>query len=607
MAAIKKAVFFIFLDIISIFLAVWLSFSLKFDFAIPSQFDSALNQTFIFALIFYIPIFYFFGLYSFSWSYVSVRELIALIVSSAFSICFISLFIFVSDEFSHFTNFPRSILFILYFLVILFAGLTRFLKRIYLEFIASGLKGERTLIIGAGDAGEQILRNIQNSQSTPYSPIGFADDNPSKKGNYIHGVKVLGPIDELGEIIKDNAVEKIIVALPSAQTEVLKKAVGASRKAGIKEIKILPPISEIINGKVSLADIKDFKLEDLIDRNPLLYNFESVKNFVQGKRILVTGAAGSIGSEICRQISEFSPASLLMLDQDETGIFNISKEITKKFSTAVSIVANIQDKERISKIFQEYHPEIIFHAAAYKHVPLMQEQPEEAVKNNICGTKNLAKISFENGAEKFIFISTDKAVNPVSVMGMSKRAGEIICRNFNFKGKTKFISVRFGNVLGSRGSVIPVFKEQIKTGGPVEVTHEEMRRYFMIIPEAVSLVLQAGQMGNGGEVFVLNMGNPIKILDLAKDVIRLSGFEPDKDIPIIFTNPRPGEKMFEEILTAEEGSTATENQNIFIANLAPIDEAKFEENLIKLNESLNGANKLTIVENLGLLIKKIKL
>jgi len=329
-----------------------------------------------------------------------------------------------------------------------------------------------------------------------------------------------------------------------------------------------------------------------------------LKNLINGRVILITGAAGSIGSEISRQAAGLEPSILLLLDQDETGMFNIEKELQGSHPNLkiVSIVADIQDKGKINQVFFKWQPKIVFHAAAYKHVPLMEKEPEEAVKNNIFGTRIVAQAALSNNAEKFVFISTDKAVNPSSVMGAAKRVGEMICQNLNKQAKTKFISVRFGNVLGSRGSVIPVFQEQIKKGAPIQVTHENMERFFMIIPEAVNLVFQAAKLGSGGEIFVLNMGDPIRILDLAKELIRLSGLEPDKDIPIIFTSPRPGEKFSENILTAEEGSTATENDRIFVAKSMPADESVLYNGLGKLEILVQNNSKQEIINALKELV-----
>jgi FlaA1/EpsC-like NDP-sugar epimerase len=349
-------------------------------------------------------------------------------------------------------------------------------------------------------------------------------------------------------------------------------------------------------------------VEDLLGRQPISLDVKSIEDSIKGKKILITGAAGSIGSELSRQVSKFNASLVVLLDQDETGVFNISKEISEKFPflKIEGIIADIKDKIRIKKIFEDFKPEIVFHAAAYKHVSLMEKYPEEAVKNNILGTKNVAMAAVESGAEKFIFISTDKAVNPCSIMGASKRVGEMICQSLNQDNKTKFISVRFGNVLDSRGSVVPIFRQQIQKGGPVEVTHPEMKRYFMVTPEAVLLVLQASIIGRGGEVLVLDMGQPIKILDLAKEMIKLSGLEPDKDIPIVFTSPRPGEKFFEEILTAEEGTIATQNQKIFIAKLSSVSREKLERKIERLKEAAINVDRPKIAETLKEIIPNFK-
>jgi len=574
---LTRTLFFIAADILLISLAVWISFLLRFDGAIPNESLPAFKMTVILALVFSIPIFYFFGLYSFSWSYVSTRELVALVLASLFSFLFSTVAVFLSRDYPAFMGFPRSTLFVGYILIIFFTAGIRFSKRVYLQFLKKGRtfeEKERVLIIGAGDAGEQILRSIQSSKSH-YVPVGFIDDNPVKKGSFIHGIKVFGGLKDIADIVKKLSVDSVIVAFPSARTEIVKKAVEQGRKAGIEKIKILPSLSELVNDQISLADVRDFKMEDLLERSPVFYNDKvSIESLIKGKVVLVTGAAGSIGSELSRQIAKTGPSMLLLLDQDETGIFDIQKEIKDITPGFFPIVGDISDEAKIRNVFEKFHPNIVFHAAAYKHVPLMESEPEEAVKNNILGTKIVAQAALDFSAEKFVFISTDKAVNPKSVMGATKRMGEIICQIMNQEGSTKFVSVRFGNVLGSRGSVIPIFKEQIKKGGPVKVTHEDMKRYFMIIPEAVSLVLRAAQMGEGGQVLVLNMGNPVRILDLANEMIRLSGFEPDKDIPVVFTGSRPGEKITEELLTKEEDVIATHDRNIFVAKLQSADKQK---------------------------------
>jgi len=605
-----RFIFFLASDIILITLAVFLAFLIRFDAKIPSQYSIFIPRMIILTIIFTIPVFYFQKLYSFSWAYVSAGELISLFKATTISFLFLAITIYISKYFPFFTNFPRSVLFISYFLVFIFCGGIRFAKRVWLNITGGGetSEKERTLIAGAGDAGEQILRSILMSKSSPYSPIGFIDDNPIKQGTIIHGIKVLGKTRDIPRIVKDKQVKQLIIAFPSAGAKAIKNIVEITKKTGLKKIKIIPPIAEIINGTVSLRNLKEVGVEDLLGREPVEIDTKAIESFIRAKTILITGAAGSIGSELSRQIARFKPFSLLLLDQDETGIFNISEELKSNFPNLKinSLIADIRDKEKIKGIFDKFKPNIIFHAAAYKHVPLMEKNPDEAVKNNIFGTKIIGEAAIKFGAKKVIFISTDKAVNPVSVMGATKRVGEMICQLLNQKNKTKFISVRFGNVLDSRGSVIPIFREQIKKGGPVEVTHPDMKRYFMLTSESCLLVLQAGAMGQGGEVFVLDMGKPIRILDLAKEMIKLSGLEPDKDIPIVFTGPRPGEKLFEEILSAEEGTMATQNQKIFIARLSKTNEQILNEGLKKLKEFVRQNNQEEIINILKKIVASYK-
>src|SRR3989344_5649820 len=588
---LTRTIFFASADIFFTGLAVWLAFLLRFDGNIPPQYVPFIFRMIALAVIFLIPIFYFNKLYSFSWSYVSASELISLFKAITISFIFLSVAIFISKYFPNFTNFPRSVIFISYILIFVFSGGIRLSKRIFFRILGSDrtVKKQRTLIAGAGDAGEQILRSIISADNSPYYPIGFVDDSRMKQGVSIHGLRVLGKISDIPKVAADKGVKQLIIALPSAANSVIKNAVELGRKAGIWRIKIVPPLAEIVRGKVSLRNLKTVQVGDLLGREPAPIDIKQIDNFIKNKTILITGAAGSIGSELSRQAVKFNPGLILLLDQDETGIFNIGKELKEDFSflDVRSFVADIRDKESISKIFSEFRPQIIFHAAAYKHVPLMEQNPDEAIKNNIFGTQVLADSCVDCGAESFIQISTDKAVNPTSVMGATKRICEMICQANSQKNNTKFISVRFGNVLDSRGSVIPTFREQIKKRGPVTVTDPRMERYFMLIPEACLLVMQASAMGQGGEVFVLDMGKPIKILDLAKEMIRLSGFEPDKDIAITFAGIRPGEKLFEEILTTSENASLTKNKKIFIARLKDISDDKFEDMVSNLEKDLH--------------------
>lgn len=604
--ALAKLIFFVLIDSFLIAASAVSAFVVRFEGVVPERYYLNILGIILLALIINPLVFYFFRLYHFTWSYVSTRELVQLVKGMSLSFLLLTGLFFILRDVAIFSGFPRSTLFITYFFIFVLSGGLRFAKRIYLSSLYGGnLTGrERTLIVGAGDTGEQILRSILSSFDSSYFPVGFVDDSSLRQNISIHGVKILGKISDIQEIVKKNQISQLIVALPSANSKSVKDAVDLGRKSGIKKIKIFPSLSEIIRTGASLKDLKDMEVEDLLGRDSVSFGTSEIEKLIKNKVILITGAAGSIGSELSRQTVKFHPKVLILLDQDETGIFNITQELNYIFPDLKieSLVADIKDKEKINSIFDKYQPQIIFHAAAYKHVPLMEDNPDQAIKNNIFGTKNLTEACLKNKTEKFIFISTDKAVNPTSVMGITKRIGEIICQSCNQKNTTKFISVRFGNVLDSRGSVIPIFREQIKRGGPVEVTHPEMKRYFMLNSEACLLVLQAGAMGQGGEVFVLDMGEPIKILDLAKKMIKLSGFEPDKDIAIVFTGTRPGEKLFEEILTAEEGTVATKHQRIFTAKTPLRNSQNLLERIEKLQDILLISDKQDLVKALKKII-----
>ncbi|MCU0652653.1 MAG: polysaccharide biosynthesis protein [Candidatus Pacebacteria bacterium] len=581
----NKKIFFFVCDAILIALSVWLAFMVRFEAQIPGQYYQNILRLVVLGWIFYLPSFVANRLYSFSWSYVSTQELIGITRATGIALLSQIALLFVFKNFSLFSGFPRSTIFIAAFFIFVFCGALRFAKRIYLYlFKPKTSEGRsRILIVGAGDTGEQLLRSIIGATSSHYHPVGFVDPLESRQGSIIHDIKVLGRLEDIPKVVSGYGVEEIIITLASG-SKLIKEAVRLGKKAGISKIKIVPPMAEIMNGNVTLANVRRVEVEDLLERDQVSLDTAMIGGFIRGKTVMITGAAGSIGSELCRQVAKFDPEKLVVLDQDETGVFNMENEL-KKFFPGLSVapmVADIQNRGRIFEIFREYKPQIVFHAAAYKHVPLMEANSGEAVRNNIFGTKNVGEAAIEHGARNFIFISTDKAINPTSVMGATKRIGEMVCQYLNGKGETRFVSVRFGNVLGSRGSVIPIFRAQIKRGGPVEVTHPEMKRYFMLTSEACLLVMQAGAMGAGGEVFVLDMGQPIKILDLAKEMIKLSGFEPDKDIPIVYIGIRPGEKLFEELLTAQENARATSSNKIFVARLAEVDSSSLERELERM-------------------------
>jgi len=557
-------------DAILFVLAFYLSFYIRFEGAIP---DIHLRQFSIYLPFFVglkIAAFYLFQIHRFTWSYVGLYELLKIFkVLTVCSLVLSSLILFLAYEES-FRGFPRSIFLIDYALSLILIGGFKISKRVYLYGKKYPLvEQKRTLIIGAGNAGEQIVRDMRRTKDSPYLPVAFVDDDPAKKKVMIHGIKVVGNRKDIPQIVRNLDVALAVIAMPSVPSEEIRTIVSFLHKAGISEIRIIPGTREIMSRNISILDIKKIDLKDLLSREPVEIEYSQLRKNLEGKKILITGAGGSIGAELGRQIAQFDPNLLALLDFDETELFHISQELRESHPglKLFPVLGDILNKEKMAALFHEMTPQLVFHAAAYKHVPVMENFPEEAIRVNILGTRILADLSLQCGVEKFIFISTDKAVNPTSLMGASKRVAEMVITDLNHQEKTHFVAVRFGNVLGSRGSVIPIFQEQIKKGGPVTITHPDMKRYFMTIPEAVLLVLQAGSMGHGGEVFVLDMGEQAKIYDVACELIRLSGLEPHKDIPVVFTGIRPGEKLFEEVLTAEEGVEPTTHPKIYKAKI----------------------------------------
>ena len=520
----------------------------------------------------YVPlklfVFWVFRLYRVSFRYFSLYDLIEVLKAAVVSAAFLSFIGLAFRDFHVMERYPRSVVFIDFLLTFLASAGLRFGYRIFYSANYGYHGGKRVLIAGAGDAGVRLLKEMMTAsrESSTYIPVAFIDDDPAKLGSIIRGTKVAGNRTDIPRLVKELGIEGIIISIPSATATQISCIVEYAREAGIEHIKIMPGISDVLTGKVTIGDFKEASSGDFLGRDSVRVEAAGIAAYIKGKRVLVTGAGGSIGSEICRQISNFDPELLIMLDVGDTELFYINQEMRDllKRVRAVPVIADVKDRVAMKSVFDAHSPEVVFHAAAYKHVPLLESSPREAVLNNIEGTKVTALLSSACGVEKFVFISTDKAVNPTSVMGATKRVSENMLREIN--GGTEFVSVRFGNVLDSRGSVIPIFRDQVRRGGPVTVTHPDMTRYFMSIHEAVYLVLQAGALGRGGEVFVLDMGEPVKILDLAHNIIRFYGLEPDKDVPIVYTGLRPGEKLFEEILTAEEGTTVTLSKKIFIAN-----------------------------------------
>ncbi len=589
-------------DAILFIFALYVSYLLRFEGVIPR---SELPQ-FFYSLPLFVGIklltYYFFQIYRFTWSYVGLYELLKIFkVQTLCSLLISTIILFLTYEKS-FRGFPRSVFLIDYALSLIMIGGFRISKRVYLHSRKYSLKGQkRALIIGAGNTGEQIVRDMRRTKDSPYLPVAFVDDDPAKKKVIIHGIKVVGTREDIPKIVTDLEIELAVITMPSVPSKEIRDIVSYLHKAGISEIRIIPGTKEIMSRNISILDIKRIDLEDLLSREPIDIEYSQVNKSLKGKRILITGAGGSIGAELGRQIAQFDPELLALLDFDETELFHISQELRENHSgvKVFPVLGDILNKEKVATVFREITPQLVFHAAAYKHVPVIEDFPEEGIRVNILGTKILGELSQDYGVEKFIFISTDKAVNPTSVMGASKRVAEMVVTDLNHQDKTQFVAVRFGNVLGSRGSVIPIFQEQIKKGGPVTVTHPEMKRYFMTIPEAVLLVLQASSIGKGGEVLVLDMGEQVKIYDVACELIRLSGLEPHKDIPIIFTGIRPGEKLFEEVLTAEEGVEATVHRKIFKAKIKrSSSEEILNEKIEKLKNFAQTQDRAAIVRTL---------
>ena len=577
-----------------------LSFAARFDFKIERQYWDIIGSTLPVLAVMKLIFFYRYGLFSGMWRYASMDDLWRLLKGNLLgSALFVTCVVFTRGL----QGYPRSV-FVLDFLLCMamMAGIRFFVRSWRERFKPMKLTpaGRRTLIVGAGEAGIAILKEMKVAGKVSPRIVGFLDDDPQKRGARIHGVNVIGTTREAQEVIQKEGIEEIIIAIPSADGQTIREIIGRCTMKGVK-IKIVPGLLKILDGDMELK-VRDVQPEDLLGRESVKIDRKEVKGQLGGKRVLVTGAAGSIGSELCRQIASYGPASLAVLDNNENDMFFLEHELRASY-TGVELdvlMGSVQDKEFVERVFRKCKPQVVYHAAAHKHVPLMEAAPDAAVKNNILGTRIVADAAVENAVERFVFISTDKAVNPTSVMGASKRVCEMIIQaKAARQNRTKFMAVRFGNVLGSKGSVIPLFKQQIDQGGPVTVTHAEARRFFMSIREAVELVLQAGAIGSGGEIFVLDMGEQIKIVDLAKNLVAMSGLEPGKDIEIRVTGLRPGEKLYEEPLHDRERDMATRYDKIFIAKPRDIDG-------LKLDACVSALDELARVQDANAIIRVLK-
>ena len=569
------------IDAVLINLAVFLSFYIRFavdgDGTIPEEYLLTLTHSAWTATLIYLSVFYIFGLYNKLWQYASIGELISIIFAVTVAAAgTITVVYFLAPM-----RFPHTVSALMWFSTLFLIGGSRFIWRILQDNIFTPhVPGSQNqvLIIGAGDAGVMAARELKNKNYREGRPVGYIDDAATKQRLQLMGIPVLGTRRDIPRVVKNHNIDKIIIAMPSASGDVIREIVGICEKTGV-DLKIMPGVFDVVSGKVDTKEIRQVQVEDLLGREAVTVDLEDVAGYLAGEAVLITGGGGSIGSELCRQVARFNPAKLVIVGHGENSVFDIEQELRSENPglDVVTEILDIKDREKVHLVFQRYKPGVVFHAAAHKHVPLMEKNPEEAMKNNIMGTSNLAEAADAAKVKTFVLISTDKAVNPTSIMGATKRVAEMVIQSMDKRSDTKYVAVRFGNVLGSRGSVIPTFKRQIAKGGPVTVTHPDMVRYFMTIPEASQLVIQAGSMAQGGEIFILDMGQPVKILDLARDLIRLSGFEPDVDIKIKFTGMRPGEKLFEELLTAEEGTSATKHKRIFVAKPNNINVSQLEE------------------------------
>jgi len=592
---VKKKKFMIAVDILLVNLVLVLALWLRFDGQqIPSVFWNAYVQLLFPYTLVMLLFFLLFDLYNRLWSYASIEDLLAIVKAvacGALVLFVINYLFFYLQESYTFTLYalPRSVPPLSGILNVFFIGAFRLFYRYSLmnQQKVSGAGGKPTLIVGAGDAGAIVARELKKHNGSDEKGnfiAGFVDDDLNKQKQKMFEIPVLGTRKDIPYLVDKNNIEEIIIAIPSVSGEVVREIVDICSGTSAR-LKIVPGIYEFLDGRVSINQIREVKVEDLLDRAPVKLNLESIAGYLKNKVVLVTGAGGSIGSELCRQIIRFSVNKLVLLDNGENNLYEIQQELNTRFPDLVIVpaVADVKDHTSMEAVFRKYKPEVVFHAAAHKHVPLVEMNAAEAMKNNIMGTWSLARCSHRHGTEAFIYISTDKAVNPVSIMGATKRVAEMVIQNLAPKSNTRFGSVRFGNVLDSRGSVVPLFKKQIQSGGPVTVTHPEMMRYFMTIPEAVQLVIQAGAFADNGEVFLLDMGRPVKIVDLAQKMIKLAGFRTE-DIEITFTGVRSGEKLKEELLTEQEGVSRTRHERIYEAQPDYFNQFALEKILQKISD-----------------------
>lgn len=574
----------IFTILLNSYLSLWIRYEGHHQWILP-EYMTSIERYAVVNVITTIIIFYFINLYRRVWTYAGTHEVVLIVTACILSTAFQAMGFLMFNLIV-----PRSYYIIYTFLMIMTTILSRFsyraLRAVQRNIKKSGKRPVNTMVIGAGEAGSMIIHELRTSRHLNRNLVCIIDDNPSKKGKYLQGVRIYGGRENIFSCAKKYDVEEIILAIPSASPKTTKEILKICNQTECK-LKILPGMYQLITEEVSVSKLKEVSIEDLLGRDSIDIDLDSVAGYVRGKTVLVTGGGGSIGSELCRQIANYNPKCLIIFDIYENNAYDIQQELKIKYPQLhlEVLIGSVRNTKRIEWIMSHYRPDVVYHAAAHKHVPLMEDSPNEAIKNNVFGTYKTARAADKYGVKRFVLISTDKAVNPTNIMGASKRLCEMVVQTFNKYSRTEYVAVRFGNVLGSNGSVIPLFKKQMEAGGPVTVTHPDIIRYFMTIPEAVSLVLQAGAYAKGGEIFVLDMGEPVKIADLAKNLIRLSGYTLGIDMEIKYTGLRPGEKLYEELLIADEGLQKTENDLIYIGEPLEFDDVHFLSELKKLEEA----------------------
>lgn len=599
-----KMLTLVIVDLLLIFCSYFVAFIFRFKYTnisiaeIVVMYESYISKIFLMSLIF-IGIFMAFKQYKSIWSIASIDEFLRGIIATGLATSVVLIISYLDER-----RIPLMVTIMAGIMIMVFCNGIRIGWRVVrrtLIFITDRSNGscKRVLVVGAGGAGALVANEYKKNPQYKKKVVAFVDDSWVKKGIYVSGIKVLGDRYDIPTVVEEQRIDEIIIAISELNEVELKKILDECKKT-TAQVKIMPGVSEVIDGKFSVKKIRDVDVEDLLGREPIKLDFSGISSYIENKVIMVTGGGGSIGSELCRQIARFNPKELIIFDIYENNAYDLQNELLRKYENLnlKTLIGSVRDRKRLNNIFKEYRPQVVFHAAAHKHVPLMEDSPGEAIKNNVLGTLNTSELASEYGVERFVLISTDKAVNPTNVMGATKRMCEMVIQSIDKESDTEFVAVRFGNVLGSNGSVVPLFKKQIAEGGPVTLTHKDITRYFMTIPEASQLVLQAGAYAKGGEIFVLDMGQPVKIYDLAENLIRLSGYIPNDEIEIKITGLRPGEKLYEELLMDEEGLSETPHKKIFIGKPGEFKLIKVKNNINELLDVVKLGNKEKLREKL---------